>query len=389
MTQKKNADTKNNAPQSSEQTLQSAPKVEKIAPSPATNTTQNEKKVEQKQPDNQKNSSSSNGLAAFALVLACIALLAAGFLWYQNKENLDQKHLLEKQVVGAEQITNSLRESQQAHQKTRATVQQQHDLIQQQSDAISSSNAQITHLGERLDKLQKQLSPDKSKFLLAQVRTLIYQAQSVISLGNQNINYVGDLLLETQGILDVVKDPSWDTVRRALVVDIAAINAVQPVSIITVYEQIEILRQAIRSLTYAPKSEPEQQAEEPQLDNAEPADLMENFANKVVNQLKSMVIIRENQDGVMLQLNADSFQHIQLLLESGLSQAQLSLMQLNEKAFEESIKQVQQTLEKRLSQYQLEELLTTTEGLLNTTVFDSLDGLTSYPALQVLEEKQK
>ena len=345
-----------------------------------------------KAPSN-KRSSSSNALAFLAFILACIALLSSGYLWYQSKERMEQKQGAEDKLAKAEETIESLIESQEEGKQYR---QQMQVIMQEQIDAISSSDAQVIELTEKMAELEKGLLPEKDRLLLARVRDLVYQAQSIITVSNQNIGYVRDLLLEAQGILSSIKDPDWDNLRRALVIDIDAIESVKTVDSVTVYEQVESLRRAVRSLGFLPEKEKKSQDEslkdgdaDLSSDYAEPASLMENFAKKIADQLKSMVVIRENQDGIIVRLNADSFQHVKLLIESGLSQAQLALMQHNQESFEKSLIQVQQTIEKRLSEYKVNDLLAKIEDLLVTDVFESPASLESYPELKAIEEQKK
>ena len=305
---------------------------------------------------------------------------------------MEQKQGAEDKLAKAEETIESLIESQEEGKQYR---QQMQVIMQEQIDAISSSDAQVIELTEKMAELEKGLLPEKDRLLLARVRDLVYQAQSIITVSNQNIGYVRDLLLEAQGILSSIKDPDWDNLRRALVIDIDAIESVKTVDSVTVYEQVESLRRAVRSLGFLPEKEKKSQDEslkgdaDLSSDYAEPASLMENFAKKIADQLKSMVVIRENQDGIIVRLNADSFQHVKLLIESGLSQAQLALMQHNQESFEKSLIQVQQTIEKRLSEYKVNDLLTKIEDLLVTDVFESPASLESYPELKAIEEQKK
>ena len=337
---------------------------------------------------------SNKSLSALALVIGIIALLAVGFLWYQNKETMLQKQDVQEQFSVLQQQFGQQDIAVAQIQQQAARIADYEDQMTEYQQQSAEYQRQTAELVKQIDELRQELKPNKDTLLLARVHDLIYQAQSVIAVSRQNTVYVYDLLTEAQTLLSSVVDPYWDSLRQTLVVDIDAIKAVKLIDSITMYEKIEQIRRNIRKLDFQPLGEESTDiAAEINSDSSEPeqlsiedtASLLESFADKVATQLKSMVVIRKNEDGVLIQLGIDSFNHVKLLIESGLSQAQLALLQQDKVTFEQSLHQVQLIINNRLGQYQLGQELSKVSEALQTRLFDIPKTLKSYPALKRLE----
>ncbi len=255
------------------------------------------------------------GIAYFSLLLALLALAAAGYLWTQNKA------VVVKESTDSQHVSATVADIQQAVQKQQNILQQQQAFIQ---------------------KAQQQEGQKKRSWILAEVEYLV-------RLANFNLVFAGSpqvaekLLITADKRVANLHDPSLVSVRQGLAQDLTQLRALPDLDLEGLLLQIDALSNQIQALPIVTATS-EQQPKDKQHSKKKHhhhhhIDNWKKGLKESWNKLKNIVVVQYHNKpvGPFLSPQGRAYldQHLQLLL----AQAQWAALHKKNALYHESLEQ--------------------------------------------------
>lgn len=290
--------------------------------------------------------------AKLALLLAIIALIISGYLYYQfrlNSHHQQQtintvdnlKNELASSANNANKIANDLKSE---VDKTLASVNSNLKQLQQ---TAAQKSADIAELQDRLTKSIQQVEASTAQtnsrkdWLLAEVEYLLRLANQRVLMENTPIGALA-LLKSADKILQQTDDVSIFAVRKALLSDITALETVPVIDQEGLYLTIDALSEQIDNLRLVPVTDKNKlpslldEVAGDAVNSANDSSLA-NIWNSASEKLGKLVIIQHRDKAIDPLLSsaqqANLLQNLHILFE----QSQLALLQRKQLAYERSL----------------------------------------------------
>lgn len=275
-----------------------------------------------------------------ALILAILALLLSGYLIWENLKLQQQTQNLESNLLS--QVESSLAGN-------RADVSQSLSSINQQLGQIQASSEtgqrNVDELHERLTRSIQQVTAQQrtsdKDWLLAETEYLLRLANQRV-LMEQTASGALTLLKSADEILLEADDVSLYPVREALASDIAALEAVPQVDTEGVFLRLSAMKQQTSQLRQIPVTDRRQLPS--LLEEMTPDSLKESWGsgakaamNRAMDKFEQLVVIQRHNEPIEPLLSPEQTYYLKQNLELMFEQAQLSLLQRQQAAYDDSL----------------------------------------------------
>ncbi|UTW05482.1 uroporphyrinogen-III C-methyltransferase (plasmid) [Amphritea atlantica] len=293
----------------------------------------------------EKPESKASWAGRIALLLALIALVGVGYLyWLQlQAESLIQQN----QQTAAAELNSTLEKNQQQ-------LSQQIGSLNQTLSALQSKSAQdqsnINELQDRLTRSIQQVTAaqnsNRADWLLAEVEYLLRLANQRV-LMEQTPNGALQLLRSADKILRETDDVSIYDIRKAVAADIAALEAVPQLDTEGVFLRLGALSAQVDQLQVIPLTEQHKLPELLDQVNSEAfasswsSDIKAAWAT-LSDKASKLIVIQDRSEPVEPLLSPQQSYYLQQNLHLMLEQAQLSLLQRKPKSYLNSLTKAQQ-----------------------------------------------
>ena len=311
------------------------------------------------------------------LWLAIIILLGllAAMAWFAYQEVMKQQSTLaalNTQVAGnkTDALENDVLQFKNALVKEAETAQQQVNTLNETDAALADKIAEIAEM--------QQLTSDdvKQKWLLSEVKFLLQMANQRILLAGDVENARTALVLADQQLKELA-DPRLYRLRALLADEQLALASVAKVDIDGLAAQLQSAIASVDSLKVL--TGPEFTAGQA-TDSAADAEVAEDWqaaASNAWQQVRSLVVIRHQQDGssaiIVPEQRYFLYQNLQLKLEA----ARLALLSGKETVFHDSLASAQQWLEKYFIGDERDALLQTVTAMQSETITTVLPDISA------------
>ncbi len=322
-------------------------------------------------PPAKPNKTKTSKLAILALLLALIALAIIGY----GYTLIQKMHIQQSEQVSAlkEQLSNS--------DSNNRTLQQQNGQIlgelSQVRSATSEQKANVNELQSRLSRAMQQVSKlgtdTRKDWLMAEVEYLLRLANQRVLMERNAVGALS-LLQGADRILKETDDVSIYPVRKALALDIVALEAIPNVDIEGIYLKLSAINSQVDNLRLLPITDKHQLPE--MLQQITPDALSQVNASwaSAMDKLGSLIVIRHRDEPVTPLLSPEQHyfltQNLQLMLE----QTQQALLQGKQDAYSAGVKKASQWIDTYF-----EATDPTTQALLRN--LNDLEGIKIAPSL--------
>lgn len=267
-------------------------------------------------------------LAALAFLLAFIALLGLGALFYRDNT---QRELADFRLQSLIQDQSG------------ALAQTRQQLADQRADIRSAReqfNAQLNQLRAQMETQQQRIvalsTTDRSDWQLA-------EAEYLLQLANQRLLLSGDpkialeQLVAADDIIHKVDDSGLLPARAALAKDIAALKAVEVVDTEGIYLALEAVAEQAQQLQLIEPVTMQNEAVEPVAADASLTDKLQSGLRAALRKLDQLVQIRRRDQPYQPLLAPQYEAALQQNLKLAFEQAQVALLMNNQKLYEHSL----------------------------------------------------
>jgi len=292
-------------------------------------------------PSNSTNNSKSNAWPGIiALVLAIIALLLSGYLIWENLKLQQQAQTLESNLLS--QVESSLAGNRTDVSQSLSSINQQ---LGQVKASAETGQRNVEELHERLTRSIQQVTAQQrtsdKDWLLAETEYLLRLANQRV-LMEQTASGALTLLKSADEILLEADDVSLYPVREALASDIAALEAVPQVDTEGVFLRLSAMKQQASQLRQIPVTDRRQLPN--LLEEMTPDSLKESWGsgakaamNRAMDKFEQLVVIQRHNEPIEPLLSPEQTYYLKQNLELMFEQAQLSLLQRQQAAFDDSL----------------------------------------------------
>ncbi len=278
------------------------------------------------------------------LLLSLVALGGTGYLYWQGWQL--QQSSSSSQTALTQQVETSLARTETTVADRIAAVSQQLGQLQARSDAGQQN---IAELQQRLTDAIKQVSAtqevSRKDWLLAEAEYLLRLANQRV-LMEQTASGALTLLKATDQILRESDDVTLYEVRKALAQDIAALEAVPVLDAEGVYLKLDALNSQVDQLRVTPLTDKRKLPA--MLEEITPEAVEQSWSegaraawNKALDKFDKLVVIQHRDEPVEPLLSPEQTYYLQQNLHLMLEQAQLSLLQRKQRAFDTSLEKAE------------------------------------------------
>ncbi|MFW5427298.1 MAG: uroporphyrinogen-III C-methyltransferase [Methylophagaceae bacterium] len=309
----------------------------------------------------------------FAIII--LLALLAGMAWFAYQEAMKQQSTLATLSAQVESNKTGALENDVSQFKT--AVAKETEAAQQQLNTLIDVDVALADKITEIAEMQELTSDDvKQKWLLSEVQFLLQMANQRILLAGDVENARTALILADQQLKELA-DPRLYQLRSLLADEQLALASVAKVDIDGLAAQ---LQSAIDSVdTIKVLTGPEITAGQ-SADSDTDAEVAENWqvaASNVWQQVRSLVVIRHQQDGssaiIVPEQRYFLYQNLQLKLES----ARLALLSRKEAVFHESLASAEQWLQKYFIGEERDALLQTVTAMQSETITTDLPDISA------------
>lgn len=292
-------------------------------------------------------SSGALWLAVIALLVALFALAGSGYLYWQSQQ--------QRQSGGAalqklqEEVNQVLTQTQRQVDDAKTLVSSQVDSVNQNLTRLQQQSSKeqkgIEALQDRLTKSIQQVSAkqqnNRKDWLLAEAEYLLRLANQRVLMENTPQGAL-TLLKSADKILQKTDDVSIYKVRKALASDIAALEAVPTFDLQGSYLKLAALSEQVDNLRLIPLTDRRKLPD--LIEEITPESLSDSWAQglkqswaKAMAKLEQLVVIQHRDEKIEPLLSPEQTYYLQQNLHLMLEQAQLSLLQRQQMAFDRSL----------------------------------------------------
>lgn len=293
-------------------------------------------------PPKEHNKKSRPWIAVIALIIAILALVAGGYLYQQLQLVKADNAALNNTTT---QISQDLAATSTSAKAQTSKNQSLSSDISTLKSALGTQQSSVDELQDRLTKTVKQISQlgtnSRKDWLLAESEYLLRLANQRILLEKSPTGALG-LLRSADEILRETDDVSLYNVRKAISIDVAALEAVPKLDVDGTFLKLTALNERVDQLSLLPvSSSPElpkllEQVNEETLTDSWKQGLSESF-NSAMNKLGSLIIIQHRDEAIEPLLTHEQGYFIQQNLHLMIEQSQLALLQGHQQSYDASI----------------------------------------------------
>jgi len=267
-------------------------------------------------------------LAALAFLLAFIALLGIGALFYRDNTQRELTDFRLQSLI--QDQSGALGQTRQQIADQRADIRSMRDQFTAQANQL---RAQMETQQQRLVALA---TTDRSDWQLA-------EAEYLLQLANQRLLLSGDpkialeQLVAADDIIHKIDDSSLLPARAALAKDIAALKAVEVVDIEGIYLAIEAVAEQAQQLQLIEPVTMQSEPTEALAPDASLGDKLQSGLRAALKKLDQLIQIRRRDQPYAPLLAPQYEAALQQNLKLAFEQAQVALLMNNQKLYEHSL----------------------------------------------------
>jgi uroporphyrin-3 C-methyltransferase len=341
-----------------------------------------------------KTTNKSSFISLLALIIATTAIGAGYIAWQQintQHNNLDSRlNETENSMTSLQATSDSSLATVETAQRSSQSLQNQMTTLEDKIDAdISKLGQNYQSLNESLASISSNMREKKSAgWLVEEARHLINIANHQAQLNQDKNSAIAALEVADQRLRDAA-DPTLIKTRQIITDDIIALRSIEDLDIAGISLTLSQLEDRIEQLPldneFDNRTMPAKEAGE----TITVTDF-KSFANKIWNDVKSLVSIRRSvaADGKAL-IPPDQHLFLQQNLRLKLETARLALLQRNSKIFNESLN----TARTWINNYFNTEAAATASMLTSLASYEDLDLEPTFPdlsnSLRTLDEWDK
>lgn len=286
-----------------------------------------------------------------ALVVSIIALGASGYLYWQS---------MQKMQSDTSTIASLQADMKQAVEEAKAQVTDAKALVTSQVNSVNQNLTMLQNQSSKeqkdIEELQARLTQSIQQVMAKQTNSrkdwLLAETEYLLRLANQRILMENTsegalaLLKSADKILKETDDVSIYAVRKALASDIAALESVPTFDLEGSYLKLAALNEQVNNLRLIPLTDKNKlpslikEVTPESVSKAWTQDLKESWA-KAVDKLEKLVVIQHRDEKIEPLLSPEQTYYLQQNLHLMLEQAQLSLLQKKQTAFDRSLEKAE------------------------------------------------
>ncbi len=286
-----------------------------------------------------------------ALVVSIIALGASGYLYWQS---------MQKEQADTSTIASLQAEMKKAVDEAKAQVTDAKALVTSQVNSVNQNLTMLQNQSSKeqkgIEELQARLTQSIQQVMTKQTNSrkdwLLAETEYLLRLANQRILMENTsegalaLLKSADKILKETDDVSIYAVRKALASDIAALESVPTFDLEGSYLKLAALNEQVNNLRLIPLTDKNKlpslikEVTPESVSEAWTQDLKESWA-KAVDKLEKLVVIQHRDEKIEPLLSPEQTYYLQQNLHLMLEQAQLSLLQKKQTAFDRSLEKAE------------------------------------------------
>ncbi len=286
-----------------------------------------------------------------ALVVSIIALGASGYLYWQS---------MQKMQSDTSTIASLQSDMKQAVEEAKAQVTDAKALVTSQVNSVNQNLTMLQNQSSKeqkgIEELQARLTQSIQQVMAKQTNSrkdwLLAETEYLLRLANQRILMENTsegalaLLKSADKILKETDDVSIYAVRKALASDIAALESVPTFDLEGSYLKLAALNEQVNNLRLIPLTDKNKlpslikEVTPESVSEAWTQDLKESWA-KAVDKLEKLVVIQHRDEKIEPLLSPEQTYYLQQNLHLMLEQAQLSLLQKKQTAFDRSLEKAE------------------------------------------------
>jgi uroporphyrin-3 C-methyltransferase len=286
-----------------------------------------------------------------ALVVSIIALGASGYLYWQS---------MQKMQSDTSTIASLQADMKQAVEEAKAQVTDAKALVTSQVNSVNQNLTMLQNQSSKeqkgIEELQARLTQSIQQVMAKQTNSrkdwLLAETEYLLRLANQRILMENTsegalaLLKSADKILKETDDVSIYAVRKALASDIAALESVPTFDLEGSYLKLAALNEQVNNLRLIPLTDKNKlpslikEVTPESVSEAWTQDLKESWA-KAVDKLEKLVVIQHRDEKIEPLLSPEQTYYLQQNLHLMLEQAQLSLLQKKQTAFDRSLEKAE------------------------------------------------
>ncbi|QEQ98473.1 heme biosynthesis protein [Neptunomonas concharum] len=286
-----------------------------------------------------------------ALVVSIIALGASGYLYWQS---------MQKMQSDTSTIASLQSDMKQAVEEAKAQVTDAKALVTSQVNSVNQNLTMLQNQSSKeqkgIEELQARLTQSIQQVMAKQTNSrkdwLLAETEYLLRLANQRILMENTsegalaLLKSADKILKETDDVSIYAVRKALASDIAALESVPTFDLEGSYLKLAALNEQVNNLRLIPLTDKNKlpslikEVTPESVSEAWTQDLKESWA-KAVDKLEKLIVIQHRDEKIEPLLSPEQTYYLQQNLHLMLEQAQLSLLQKKQTAFDRSLEKAE------------------------------------------------
>lgn len=285
---------------------------------------------------------SSIWIAILALIIALVALAGGAYLYLQLTKMKSENVSLQEKADGLAQSLQQVKGTTSSQTSQNKTI---NSSLKKLDTSVNNQKADLDEMQQRLTKGIKQISQlgtnSRKDWLLAESEYLLRLANQRILLEKSPIGALA-LMKSADEILKETDDVSLYNVRKAIAMDVAALEAVPKLDVDGVFLKLVALNQQVDNLSLLPVSEspelPEmlKDVDEEALTETWQQGLKEGW-NTAMDKLGSLIIIQHRDESIEPLLTHEQGYFIQQNLHLMIEQAQLALLQGHQQSYDASL----------------------------------------------------
>lgn len=275
-----------------------------------------------------------------ALALSLVALGGGGYLFWEGWQLKQSSSQQQSQI--SQQVETALANGRADTAETLASVSQQLGQLQAQAEA---DKANIDQLQDRLTRSIQQVTAtaevSRKDWLMAEVEYLLRLANQRV-LMEQTANGALNLLKSADQILRETDDVTLYDVRKALAEDIAALEAVPKLDSEGMFLKLSALNRQVDNLRVTPITDKRKLPS--LLEDITPESVEETWGqdikaswNQAVDKFEQLIVIQHHDEPVKPLMSPEQTFFLQQNLHLMLEQAQMSLLQRKQQAYDASL----------------------------------------------------
>lgn len=275
-------------------------------------------------------------LGVLAFLLSLCALLASGFVWYENQRVAQSK------TVSVEVLSQGLAAEAANSKRLAESVSAAEKLILQTERRFTASLDNVENkLTSQKRFLQSMTNTDRNDWLLAEVEHLLRLANQRLTMGRQ-LDGALPLLQSADEIIKDIDDTDLYKTRTALASDIAVLRTTAKVDVEGLYASLSAVSKQLNDLRLfsLPVFDVTESPEE-QLNNEQLSEKIKSGFAKAWGKASSFIRISRQDENFKPELAPDLELALRQSSRMMIEQAQLALLSGNQSLYDRSLEKVQ------------------------------------------------